>query len=436
MQGLRIALLAFTLIAAAAFADLQRRSYLGLQFDLTDTSAPGLLVTAVFPNSTAALVGMRAGDRLTSVGSIEVLESFDDLRAELARTPVGSRIGLRWYQGRVVRRVSPPLSPLPPETVPGSQVRYDEVSVDDVRQRLIVSEPLEGAAAVVFYIQGLGCSSMDFWFNTDNPVKKLIDGWAEAGFATARVEKRGMGDSEGDCARLDFETERRGYAAAIERLAALGYAERVFLFGHSLGGVMAPRVANDQVIGVMVYGTVGVPWYDYMMANFARQDRLAGLSDEESEAKQALRSRFQQGLLFEGLTPAELIARLPAAAELGDVQLATDTLYYGRSVAFFEQLAEVDPARSWRQVWQPVLALHGEFDWVSARADHERIASLTGGKFLSLDGLDHGFLHYDSLEQSFVSRNTGEFGPAIVEATVTWMRAIEIPERSSEPGPS
>jgi pimeloyl-ACP methyl ester carboxylesterase len=373
---------------------------------------------------------MRPGDRLTAVGNVSPLERFDDLRAELAGTPAGSPILLRWYRGRIVRRVSPPLGVLPIEAVPGSLVRYDSVAVDGIQQRLILSEPLEGADAVVFYIQGLGCSSVDFWLDTDNTVKRLVDGWAEAGFATARVEKRGMGDSEGDCGTLSFEDERRGYAAAIRRLVAHGYGRRIFLFGHSLGGVMAPQLVDDQVIGVMVYGTVGEPWFDYTMTNFERQDRLSGLSEAEIKARQTLRAEFQTGLLFEGLSPAELILRRPEAAELGDVQLADNEHYYGRSVEYFGQLAAVDPERSWRRVWQPVLALHGEFDWVSDRADHERIARLSGGKFLSLKGMDHGFLRYDTLEQSFVSRGTGLFDPAIVEATVTWMRASRVPERS------
>ena len=128
--------------------------------------------------------------------------------------------------------------------------------------------------------------------------------------------------------------------------------------------------------------------------------------------------------LSPGLTPAELKERLPAAEDLEDVRLADDSHYYGRSVEFFGQLAAVDPVRTWRRVWQPVLALHGEFDWVSARHDHERIARLSSGKFLSLAGMDHGFLRYDDLEQSFVARGAGTFDPAIVQATVTWIEAI------------
>ena len=38
---------------------------------------------------------------------------------------------------------------------------------------------------------------------------------------------------------------------------------------------------TDAVAGVMVYGTVSKSWFDYMMENFERQDRLAGLTDGE-----------------------------------------------------------------------------------------------------------------------------------------------------------
>jgi hypothetical protein len=87
----------------------------------------------------------------------------------------------------------------------------------------------------------------------------------------------------------------------------------------------------------------------------------------------------------------------------------------------------VDPERAWRQVWQPVLALHGEYDWLSARADHERIARLTGGRFESLPRLDHEFLRYDSLMESFSARGTGRFEPAIVDATIAWMATLSLP---------
>lgn len=433
-----IALLCALLTAAGTVVagELPRRTYLGLQFDLEDRSGPGLMVADVLPESTAKMAGMRAGDRLTSVGRIDSLASFPELRDELARTPAGQRIALRWYRGpNRVHRVSPPLGTLPMESVPESLVRYDQVEVDDIAQRLIVSEPVAGAKALVLFLQGIGCGSHDYWFDTDSPVKMIIDGWARAGYATARLEKRGVGDSGGpDCGALSFADERRGYLAAVTQLAAQGFAGRIFLFGHSLGGIIAPLVATNAVAGVMVYGTVSVPWYDYMMSNFERQDRLAGIGGEVLADRQRLRAEFQKGLLFEGEAPGVLKAKIPGVAVLEDVQLADDEHYYERSVEFFTELAVVNPERAWRQVWQPVLAVHGEFDWVSDKADHERIARLSGGKFLSAGGLDHGFLHYGSLKESYQAQGAGEFDPVIIEATIAWMTAIPITPASLTDG--
>ena len=426
--SLRLAGLLMLLLPTLAAADLARRTYLGLQFDLDNRDGPGLLVERVLPGSTAEAAGMRPGDRLTSVGDVQVLDNFAALRAELRRKAAGERIGLRWYRGsNRVMRVRPPLLTLPSETVPDSLVRYESVSVDGIRQRLILSEPVApGATGLVFYLSGIGCASHDYWLESTSPIKQLLDGWAAAGFATARLEKRGVGDSEGpDCAALGFEDERRGYVAAIEHLASRGFRGRIFLFGHSLGGVIAPLVVTDAVAGVMVYGTVSKPWFDYMMENFERQDRLAGLAEDEIRARQGLREKFQQGLLFAGETPAELVARMPGSAALPDVQLASADLYFDRSVTFFSELAAVDPARAWRTVWQPVLALYGEYDWVSARADHEEIARLAGGKFQSLPGMDHGFLGYESLRESFTARGTGVFDREIVRATLAWMATQE-----------
>ncbi|MGE0623925.1 MAG: PDZ domain-containing protein [Pseudomonadales bacterium] len=358
------ALTIMLLIAGAARADeLQRRSYLGVQFDLEDRTGPGLLVTAVDRDSTAANAGLRPGDRLTSVGSIGTLVSYPPLREELARTAVGTRIALRWYRNaNTVFRAAPPMGPLPAERVPGSRVRYGAVDAAGNALRLIVTEPenVDDDTRLVFFLPDAGCESLDFWAATENPVKRLIDGWAAAGFATVRLEKRGVGDSEGaSCAALDFTEEHLGYLAALEHLSALGYGGRVLLFGHGVGGLMASELATNAVAGIMVYGAT--------------------------------------------------------------VDTAGDA---GRSEAYAVQLAAYDPERRWRQVWQPVLALHGAYDRLAARDDQERIARLTGGRFQSLPRLGHDLLRYDSTDDAAIACGTGTFDPSLIDATLTWIRTL------------
>lgn len=60
---------------------------------------------------------------------------------------------------------------------------------------------------------------------------------------TLRIEKPGVGDSEGGpFAELDFTTELDIYRQALKQLKEQPEvdAEHVFIFGHSMGGAFGP----------------------------------------------------------------------------------------------------------------------------------------------------------------------------------------------------
>ena len=96
---------------------------------------------------------------------------------------------------------------------------------------------------------------------------------------TLRVDKPGCGDSEGGPARdVDFDTELDGYRQALKMLKARSDVDpdHVFIFGHSMGGVMAPLLAAEiPVQGMIVYGTIARTWSEYMLENIRRQMELA-----------------------------------------------------------------------------------------------------------------------------------------------------------------
>ena len=47
---------------------------------------------------------------------------------------------------------------------------------------------------------------------------------------------------------------------------------------------------------------------------------------------------------------------------------------YGRPLAFYEQLQNLNLAAAWSKVKVPTLVLHGQYDWIMSRGDHELIA--------------------------------------------------------------
>src|SRR5438270_686022 len=75
-------------------------------------------------------------------------------------------------------------------------------------------------------------------------------GLTRAGFVTMRVERGGMGDSQGPpcmSPAVDLQAEVRGYVAGLKALKEYPFvdAKQVFIVGLSIGGVEAPLVAEQ-----------------------------------------------------------------------------------------------------------------------------------------------------------------------------------------------
>jgi pimeloyl-ACP methyl ester carboxylesterase len=93
--------------------------------------------------------------------------------------------------------------------------------------------------------------------------------------------------------------------------------------------------------------------------------------------------------------------------ELRAVWVGDDEHLYGRPVAFYQQLQQLNLKRAWAQVRVPVLAVHGQYDWIMSRDDHERIVALVNGMlpgaatFVELPATGHTFEHYENWQAAF-----------------------------------
>ncbi len=75
--------------------------------------------------------------------------------------------------------------------------------------------------------------------------KQLAERLARAGASVLRFDYYGSGDSDGDCAALDFDGMIRDAAMAQDELEALSDARRVIWIGLGLGGAVALRAASE-----------------------------------------------------------------------------------------------------------------------------------------------------------------------------------------------
>src|SRR4029077_1000843 len=110
----------------------------------------------------------------------------------------------------------------PRENYPNADVIYDSVTAPDgKRLRTIITKPRDskGKVPVIFVAGGLSCDSVEAPADTKDAAGLVFRGLAQLPeFSLFRVDKQGVGDSEGVCAETDFQSELGGYRAAFRAL--------------------------------------------------------------------------------------------------------------------------------------------------------------------------------------------------------------------------
>ena len=386
-------------------ASLPRRAFLGIELPEGDPFTPeGMRAAGAAAGSMAHEASIEAGDVVVRLADAP-LRSFDELRVAIGRAGEMESARIVVVRGgeRFERFVR--VQHRPPETMAGHEVRFDHVDARGARLRTIVTRPLDARRhAAVLVIQGLSCESIDFSASHEAPLCRLIQGWAREGFVTMRVEKRGVGDSEGERPdRTDFATEVDDVRAALRVLASYDFVDRdaVVVFGHSVGGMIAPLLESERIArGYVVYGTSAARWLACVDASTRRQLELRGASPDVIDER----------------------------ARRGQDDLRSHAVTDGRSAEYHRQLDATDVAAAWSRVDHPVLVLHGEHDWVVSDDEGLRVAGIVNARhpgaatFERVRGLDHLMTRHDSLTDSLRAYGGGAKDDQVARVSADWMR--------------
>jgi pimeloyl-ACP methyl ester carboxylesterase len=320
----------------------------------------------------------------------------------------------------------------PAESYAHANVIYDSVRDSrGERARVILTRPREGSGKypAIFVAGWLSCDSVEAPADTNDASGKVFRVLAELpGFVTVRMDKPGVGDSEGVCRETDFETELSAYRAAFRSLSRYDFIDpaKVFVFGISNGGGFAPLVAEDAPVrGYVIDGAWIKTWFEHMMEIERRRFVLSGKRPSEVNDLMRLEARLYEAYLLEKQRPAEVLARHPdlRAAWAGD----DDDHLYGRPIVFYQQLQQLNLESAWSKVSVPVLALHGQYDWIMSRDDHERIVELVNlrlpgaAKFVELPATGHTFEHYENAQAAFKFKEAA-FDPRNANMIADWFR--------------
>lgn len=332
---------------------LPRRAFLGVK--LAETPG-GLVVTSVAPGSMAERAAIGVGDTLRAIDGAQV-DTLDEARsaARLMTKDAQLRMG--------DREVVVPYVPFPVEGLEGHEVTLGHIVRPGAKLRTIVTRPRrEGRHPALFVLRGIGNDSLDLGGLSSTPMTRFVHGLARAGLVTMRLDRRGVGDSEGQAG--GFLEEVEDARAALRELARYDFVDprRIALFGHSIGGMVAPCLATEGVARIVVYGTSARPWSICLAESAARQLNVTG------EVK-------------------AYVARLHAI-----LSGKSDEPLHGRDAAFHRELEGIALSRLWRDVAQPTKVLHGEHDIVVGLADSRAIVDACPSATLEqVAQLDHAF---------------------------------------------
>ena len=244
-------------------------------------------------------------------------------------------------------------------------------------------------------------------------MRRLID---ESGYATVRMDKPGVGESQGDCSKADFQGEMEGWQAAFAALGKYDFIDqdRIFVVGLSNGGGFSPLAVGDHAVrGFVSAGSWGRTWYEHMLELERRRLTAAGKSPAEVNSSVKVFADFYNLYLMKSMTPGQILTQHP---EWKDFWYDTPDGQYGRPAAFYQQLQELNLGETWQKVKAPVLVIRGAADDIMSRADSEAIANIVNqvhpgpARYMEIEGMGHGFTV------------GGNFYDPLVPTVVEWMR--------------
>lgn len=213
----------------------------------------------------------------------------------------------------------------------------------------------------VVLVHGSGPNDRDETIGPNKPFRDLAWGLAREGIAVLRYEKR----TRVHAARLaevkDFTVEHEVVADALAAVTALRARppvdpRRIYVAGHSLGGLLAPRIAqrDPQLAGIVVLAGPTRPLEDAFVEQTRYLLALDGSLSAEDEARLA------------GLT-----ATAREVKALGTSGAIDGPPLFGIPRSYWRDLNAYDPVATAATLEQRILIVHGERDYQVERREYE-----------------------------------------------------------------
>lgn len=257
--------------------------------------------------------------------------------------------------------------------------------------------------AVVF-VHGSGSSNMDEKVGKLTPFKDLAEGLAQLGIASVRYDKRSFAHPFKILREKIITVKEETIEDAIRATELLKRDSRIdkdniFIAGHSMGGMLAPRIDAE---GGNYKGLI-------LMAGSPR--RLEEIMLDQNEAVM----RSGKGLLqwFVKTQVAKISAMFEGMYELSDEEAKKKKVGNGTTLYYFKEMGEHQSSNYLLKLEKPILIMQGEKDF-QATLENDFAAY----KELLEDKKNVTFKVYENLNHLFVPSVYGNIMKAMKEYKV------------------
>ena len=267
-----------------------------------------------------------------------------------------------------------------------------------------------GPFPAVVLVHGSGPNDRDESVGAEKPFRDLAWGLASRGIAVLRYEKRTRQHGSKLAAVKDFTVQQETVDDALAAADLLRHTQgidpkRVFVLGHSLGAMMAPRIGqrDPRLAGLIVMAGATRPLEDIILEQVSYLAGADGtVSDAEKGQIESLRAE---------------VAKVKALKP-GDAGVAL-----GAPASYWLDLRGYDPAAAAKSLKQPLLILQGGRDYqVTPDSLEAWRKAVPGATFKTYPKLNHLFIEGEgkSLPQEY--EKPGHVAEEVIADLAAWIK--------------
>lgn len=267
----------------------------------------------------------------------------------------------------------------------------------------------------VVLIHGSGPNDRDETIGVSKPFRDLAWGLASKGVAVLRYEKRTLEHSKKIATIKNFTVKEEVIDDAVSAVELLRRTDeinekRIFVLGHSLGGMLIPRIgkADKKIAGFIILSGATRPVEEMIVEQSNYLASLDGTISEEE--KKRIESFKEFAAQVKNLKPEDA---------------STSRIYFGAPASYYLDLRDYNPPIAAKQLKQPILILQGERDYQVTIVDFQNWKNALSKKknaiFRTYPKLNHLFIAGEGAATASEYGKAGNIAENVVVDIAEWI---------------